>query len=103
MAIQCEDAVIGGYERIFEKGLPGRRRNLEKEEERRTMGEKKKGGGEVEMVNDGVPWKVLLGYIWVICWFWFSLGWGGDANLKSGLFTIKAAKISIVRPLLRLE
>ena len=87
MAIQVEDAVIGSYERLF----PAASRNSQSEGK----------GDTAAMEIDGVFWKTVLGYLWVVSWFWFSLGWGGDANLKSGLFTIRAAKLSIVGPLLR--
>ena len=87
MAIQFEDTVIGSYERLF----PVQSRNSQSEEK----------GATAATGIDGVSWKTVLGYLWVVSWFWFSLGWGGDANLKSGLFTIRPAKISIVGPLLR--
>ena len=84
MGIQLEDTVIGIYNRIF----PSRTRE--------TNANEKKHGLDMD-----IPlWKTLVGYTWVICWFWFSLGWGGDANLKSGLSTINPIKWSIAGPLL---
>ena len=87
MGIHFEDTVIGIYDRVF----PSNVRSVNTEE-------KKRDGLEAE-VDNTPSWKTLVGYTWLICWFWFSLGWGGDANLKSGLATINPIKLSIVGPL----
>lgn len=37
-----------------------------------------------------------FGYLWVISWFWFSLGqWGGDALLKSGIMGVNDVPVPI--------
>ncbi|KAI9699100.1 MAG: hypothetical protein M1836_003289 [Candelina mexicana] len=43
----------------------------------------------------------ILGYAWVISWFWFSLGWGGDAYLKSGILGVNDVPVPFAGKLLR--
>ncbi|KAI9769733.1 MAG: hypothetical protein M1835_006662 [Candelina submexicana] len=42
-----------------------------------------------------------FGYVWVVSWFWFSLGWGGDAYLKSGILGVNDVPVPFVGRLLR--
>lgn len=42
----------------------------------------------------------VFGYLWVISWFWFSLGWGGDALLKSGIMGVNDVPMPIAGKLL---
>ena len=83
LAIHVEDIIIGTYSRLLPSDNPNAKRKEDKD------------GSDMK----APLWKILVGYTWVTCWFWFSLGWGGDANLKSGLATISPIKLSIVRPL----
>ena len=104
MAIQFEDAVIGSYERLFptQSSSSSSSSSSSCHHAYQSKGNGKRGDtADVEI--SGVTWKTILGYIWVIGWFCFSLGWAGDASLKSGLYTIQAAKFSIIRPLLKLD
>ncbi|KAI9743462.1 MAG: hypothetical protein M1818_002774 [Claussenomyces sp. TS43310] len=43
-----------------------------------------------------VAGKTFVGYVWVVCWFWFSLGWGGDAYLKAGIGNVNDAPYPFV-------
>ena len=38
----------------------------------------------------------VFGYLWVISWFWFSLGWGGDALLKSNMMRVSDVPVPVV-------
>ena len=43
----------------------------------------------------------IVGYLWVISWFWLTLGWGGDAYLKSGIMGVNDVPIPIAEKTLR--
>ena len=50
--------------------------------------------------NHKTFWRIF-GYLWVISWFWFSLGWGGDAYLKSGIMGLNDVPMPFAGKLLQ--
>ena len=75
IGIQCEDVIIAVYENIgFPKFLSPEMRK---------------------------PLRNWCGYLWVISWFWFTLGWGGDAYLKSGIMFVNDVPLPIAGKVLK--
>ena len=79
MGIHLEDIIISVYESLT-----------------RSNSESGKIKSEDMYQPASAVWKTTVGYLWVVCWFWFSLGWGADAILKSGMGNVNDVQIPFV-------
>ncbi|KAI1863933.1 uncharacterized protein JN550_009212 [Neoarthrinium moseri] len=90
-AIQFEDLVKFVYKHLIR--MP----------KKRSDSHDPKGKGDTSEpleTSVGVTWTKIISHMWVICWVWFSMGWAGDALLKSGVARLTPLPVPIVERVL---